>query len=54
MTAPRNPDWRAHEAHVQERLGLAAPALAQSEPIRIGWLAALTGPSSAPAPCRSG
>jgi branched-chain amino acid transport system substrate-binding protein len=35
--------------------GLAAPALApglaraQSEPIRIGWLAALTGPSSAPA-----
>ncbi|MGK7865531.1 ABC transporter substrate-binding protein [Falsiroseomonas sp. E2-1-a4] len=30
-------------------LGLAAPALAQSEPIRIGWLAALTGPSSAPA-----
>ncbi|PZW44748.1 amino acid/amide ABC transporter substrate-binding protein (HAAT family) [Humitalea rosea] len=30
-------------------LGLSAPALAQSEPIRIGWLAALTGPSSAPA-----
>ncbi|MGG5822363.1 ABC transporter substrate-binding protein [Falsiroseomonas sp. HW251] len=30
-------------------IGLAAPALAQSEPIRIGWLAALTGPSSAPA-----
>lgn len=30
-------------------LGLVAPALAQSEPIRIGWLAALTGPSSAPA-----
>ncbi|SDB23000.1 ABC transporter substrate-binding protein [Belnapia rosea] len=29
--------------------GLAVPALAQSEPIRIGWLAALTGPSSAPA-----
>jgi branched-chain amino acid transport system substrate-binding protein len=35
--------------------GLATPALApglaraQSEPIRIGWLAALTGPSSAPA-----
>jgi branched-chain amino acid transport system substrate-binding protein len=28
---------------------LARPALAQSEPIRIGWLAALTGPSSAPA-----
>ena len=28
---------------------LAAPALAQSEPIRVGWLAALTGPSSAPA-----
>jgi branched-chain amino acid transport system substrate-binding protein len=30
-------------------LGLARPAIAQSEPIRIGWLAALTGPSSAPA-----
>lgn len=35
-------------------LGLSAPALptpalAQSEPIRIGWLAAMTGPSSAPA-----
>jgi branched-chain amino acid transport system substrate-binding protein len=29
--------------------GLAAPALAQSEPIRFGWLAAMTGPSSAPA-----
>jgi branched-chain amino acid transport system substrate-binding protein len=29
--------------------GLARPALAQAEPIRIGWLAALTGPSSAPA-----
>lgn len=29
--------------------GLATPALAQSEPIRIGWLAAMTGPSSAPA-----
>ena len=28
---------------------LARPALAQSEPIRIGWLAALSGPSSAPA-----
>lgn len=28
---------------------LARPALAQNEPIRIGWLAALTGPSSAPA-----
>lgn len=27
---------------------LSAPALAQGEPIRIGWLAALTGPSSAP------
>ena len=25
------------------------PAIAQSEPIKIGWLAALTGPSSAPA-----
>jgi branched-chain amino acid transport system substrate-binding protein len=25
------------------------PALAQSEPIRLGWLAAMTGPSSAPA-----
>src|SRR5450756_2349395 len=24
------------------------PALAQSEPIKIGWLAAMTGPSSAP------
>jgi len=28
---------------------LARPALADSEPVRIGWLAALTGPSSAPA-----
>jgi branched-chain amino acid transport system substrate-binding protein len=28
--------------------GLARPAIADSEPIRIGWLAALTGPSSAP------
>ena len=28
---------------------LATPALAQTEPLRIGWLAALTGPSSAPA-----
>ncbi len=27
---------------------LARPAMAQSEPIRLGWLAALTGPSSAP------
>ena len=30
-------------------LGVASPAVAQSGPIRIGWLAALTGPSSAPA-----
>ncbi len=30
-------------------LGFPKPALAQSEPLRIGWLAALTGPSSAPA-----
>jgi branched-chain amino acid transport system substrate-binding protein len=30
-------------------LGLARPVLAQSPPLRIGWLAALTGPSSAPA-----
>ena len=29
-------------------LGLAYPAIAQNEPIKIGWLAALTGPSSAP------
>ncbi len=29
-------------------LGLTRPALAQSEPIKVGWLAALTGPSSAP------
>lgn len=28
---------------------LPRPALADSEPLRIGWLAALTGPSSAPA-----
>src|SRR5438552_3779422 len=28
---------------------LASPAIAQAEPIKIGWLAALTGPSSAPA-----
>ena len=27
---------------------LAMPSLAQTEPLRIGWLAALTGPSSAP------
>src|SRR5476649_1998086 len=26
----------------------AKPAIAQSEPIKIGWLAAMTGPSSAP------
>jgi branched-chain amino acid transport system substrate-binding protein len=30
-------------------LAVAGPVSAQSEPIRIGWLAALTGPSSAPA-----
>jgi branched-chain amino acid transport system substrate-binding protein len=30
-------------------LGVARPAIAQSAPIRIGWLASLTGPSSAPA-----
>jgi branched-chain amino acid transport system substrate-binding protein len=30
-------------------LGLPRLALAQAEPIKIGWLAALTGPSSAPA-----
>ena len=29
--------------------GLGRPAIAQGEPLRIGWLAALTGPSSAPA-----
>jgi branched-chain amino acid transport system substrate-binding protein len=29
--------------------GLLKPAFAESEPIRIGWLAAMTGPSSAPA-----
>src|SRR5262249_52602612 len=29
--------------------GLARPAIAQAEPIRLGWLAAMTGPSSAPA-----
>jgi branched-chain amino acid transport system substrate-binding protein len=28
---------------------IAAPVFAQAEPLRIGWLAALTGPSSAPA-----
>ncbi len=28
---------------------LARPALAQSEPIRIGWLASLTSPLGAPA-----
>jgi branched-chain amino acid transport system substrate-binding protein len=28
---------------------LAMPALGQSEPLRIGWLVAMTGPSSAPA-----
>jgi branched-chain amino acid transport system substrate-binding protein len=28
---------------------LAKPAIAQVEPIRIGWLAAMTGASSAPA-----
>lgn len=28
---------------------LARPVLADSEPLRVGWLAALTGPSSAPA-----
>jgi branched-chain amino acid transport system substrate-binding protein len=30
-------------------LGLACPAIAELEPIRIGWLAALSGASSAPA-----
>jgi branched-chain amino acid transport system substrate-binding protein len=30
-------------------LGFPRPAIAQSEPIRLGWLAAMTGPSSAPA-----
>ena len=30
-------------------VGIACPAIAQVEPIRIGWLGALTGPSSAPA-----
>src|SRR4051812_17916584 len=30
-------------------LGFPRPAIAQSEPIRIGWLAAMTGASSAPA-----
>jgi branched-chain amino acid transport system substrate-binding protein len=30
-------------------LGFPKPALAQSEPLKIGWLAAMTGPSSAPA-----
>ena len=30
-------------------LGFPRPAVAQSEPIRLGWLAAMTGPSSAPA-----
>lgn len=30
-------------------LGFPRPAIAQVEPLRIGWLAALTGPSSAPA-----
>lgn len=29
--------------------GLARPAIAAAEPIRFGWLAALTGPNSAPA-----
>src|SRR5262245_34705754 len=29
--------------------GFPRPAVAQSEPIRLGWLAAMTGPSSAPA-----
>ena len=29
--------------------GVARPAIAQNDPIRVGWLAALTGPSSAPA-----
>ena len=30
-------------------MNLPRPAVAQSEPIRLGWLAAMTGPSSAPA-----
>src|ERR1043165_9335964 len=29
--------------------GFPRPAIAQAEPIRLGWLAAMTGPSSAPA-----
>jgi branched-chain amino acid transport system substrate-binding protein len=40
--------WGAAGAGLAARAGLR-PAVAQSsEPIRIGWLAALTGPSSAP------
>ena len=45
---------RAFTVGSASAVGLAAnrlilPAHAQAEPIRIGWLAALTGPSSAPA-----
>ena len=36
-------------AVIASALGLPRPALAQGQPLRIGWLAALTGPSSAPA-----
>ena len=42
---------RRHFTRGSAALGLASatlarPAIAASEPIRIGWLAALTGPSS--------
>ena len=45
---------RRHFTRGSAALGLASatlarPAIAASEPIRIGWLAALTGPSSTPA-----
>src|SRR6201996_7964141 len=48
MTLKRRGFW-VGTAGALAASGLARPALADSEPLRIGWLAALTGPSSAPA-----
>lgn len=49
MVNRRNFTLGAASAAAVSSLALPRFAFAQSEPIRIGWLAALTGPSSAPA-----
>ena len=48
MTITRR-DLALGSAGLAAAASLARPAIAQTDPIRIGWLAALTGPSSAPA-----